>query len=160
MKVTDITSIATDNLREKYLKENLVVTEYVPYLNKVAIAREIVDKTSFDADGHIRYNSPLTYLCYVLKLIENWTNIEIDTSRLADEYDDLNKTGVLDKIVEAIPESEKSEFDTIYHMVQDDLQANEMSVKHIFEEAVVKLGNGIGEFVAPLVQQLNKEENS
>lgn len=158
MKVSDITSIAGENIRAKYIKDNLVVKDYVPYAQKIVVAQHIVNTTMFDKDGHVRFNSPMSYLFYIMKILENWTNIEIDATHLMEEYDDLNKHGLIEELMNMIPESERTEFEVIYHMVEDDLRANELSTKHIFEEAVVKLGNGIGEFVTPLIEQLAKAE--
>lgn len=159
MKVSDITSIAGENIRKKYIDDNVKTVEYVPYVEKIVIAQDIVNKTAFK-DGEVHFNSPLAYLFYILKLIERWTNIEIDATKLTEEYDALNKLGLVEVIVAKIPESEKNEFDTVYQMVLDDVSRNELSTKYVFEQAIVKLGKGIGEFVTPLIDQLAKAESA
>lgn len=157
MKVSDITSIAGENIRNKYIDDNLQTVDYVPYVEKIVLAQDIVSKTAYK-DGDVHFNSPFAYLFYILKLIERWTNIEIDASKLTEEYDELNKLGLIEKIVEKIPEKERNEFDVIYKMVLDDVERNELSTKYIFEQAIVKLGKGIGEFVTPVIDQLAKAE--
>lgn len=159
MKVSDITSIAGENIRKKYIDDNVKAVEYVPYVEKIVLAQDIVNKTAFK-DGDVHFNSPFAYLFYILKLIERWTNIEIDATKLTEEYDALNKLGLVEVIVAKIPESEKNEFDTVYQMVLDDVSRNELSTKYVFEQAIVKLGKGIGEFVTPLIDQLAKAESA
>ena len=62
MKISDITKIATENLRDKYLKDNLKVVDYIPVSQKIAIAKSIVNTAMRDERGELRLDSPSAYI--------------------------------------------------------------------------------------------------
>lgn len=160
MKVSEIVAVATDNLREKYIKDHIEVEKYIPYAEKIVLAQHILDCSAYDKNGEVHFNSPMGYVFYTLTLIKNWTNIEFDDEKIMDEFDALNRLSLIEKIVGMIPESERSEFDIIYHMMLDDIQTNELSMKYVFEKALVKLGKGVGEFVQPVLEAVVAEKTN
>lgn len=160
MKVSEIIAVATDNLREKYIKDHIEVKKYVPYAEKIALAQHILNCSAYDANGEVRLNSPLGYIFYTLTLIKNWTNIEFENDKIMDEFDNLNRLGLIEKITGMIPESERSEFDVIYHMMLDDIQMNELSIRYVFEKALVKVGKGISEFIQPVLEAVAAEQTA
>ena len=80
-----------DQLKEQYLKENLKITSYVPFLRKDAIAQVIVDRSTYKYENYtkedgtignrktdkIQINSITQYILFCRVLIENYTNLEI-----------------------------------------------------------------------------------
>lgn len=158
MLVNDIVKVATDNLREKYLKENLVVKQYIPITEKIAKAKSIANFGMHDKDGEFRIDSPNMFVLYTLVKIDTWTNLDIDftgdTMSVDMQYDELNKLGLLEKIFAMIPEKESAEFDAIYGMVLNDIRENELSTKYVVEKTLTKIGTAFGEVVAPLLEQV------
>lgn len=120
-----------------FLKKH-ITTEYIEFLKKDVICDGIIKATSYVKDGErefVKINSSLRYLFFVMKLIELYTDIDIDGEHIAEQYDELNKIGAVamllggipDSHVEFIPESEYAEFSTILNMKLDDLRDNEYS---------------------------------
>ncbi len=118
---------------ENFIKQH-IVTDYINYLNKVVICEGIINATCRKQDGDrsfIVFNSPSRYMFFVMKLIENYTDIELkidDDHSIDYYYDELNKIGAIDALIAAIPPSEYAEFQTLLNMRLDDLTTNEYSV--------------------------------
>lgn len=157
MLVNDIVKVATDNLRDKYLKDNLVVKQYIPITEKIAKARSIANFGMHDKDGEFKIDSPNMFILYTLVKIDTWTNLDIDftgdTMSVDKQYDELNKLGLIEKIFAMIPEKESTEFDALYGMVLSDIRENELSTKYVVEKTIAKFGTAFGDVVNPLLEQ-------
>lgn len=162
MKISDITKIVTENLRDKYLKDNLKVVDYIPVSQKIAIAKSIVNTAMRDERGELRLNSPSAYILYTMVKIDTWTNIKIEFDNkdypFDKQYDDLDRLGLIEKIIDLLPKKDSAEFDSIYGMVLSDVQNNEMSTKYLFEKVVANFGTHFGEMVAPVINALAEKE--
>lgn len=123
---------ATDYLKEDFLKENLKITPYIPFVTKEAIARQIVKISTYDKKtGNIKLNSVVHHHLYCRMIIEYYTNLERENTNFIDEYDLLVSSGVFRKIMAMIPEYELGEFNMIIDMVRDDAIKNEYEL-HAF----------------------------
>ena len=132
-------------MQEAYLKENLVITPYVPFVMKDTLAQKLVDVTTYKyedytkEDGNIgrrktnvvHVNSVAEYLLFCRLVIENYTNLTIETEGFFEEYDLLKQSGLLDKLMVGtetvaplIPISELSELRSICQMKKDDALTN------------------------------------
>ena len=104
---------------------NFIKTEYVPYTTKMAEAREIVNRTMYiEENGQKKFwlNTPMQYHLFLQRIIANYTDIEFENP--VEDYDALNKEGLIDTIISAIPASEYQQFDMILKMTRDDEIAN------------------------------------
>ena len=94
--------------------------------------------------------------------IDTWTNIEIEFENkdypFDKQYDDLDRLGLIEKIIDFLPKKDSAEFDSIYGMVLSDVQNNEMSTKYLFEKVVANFGTHFGEMVAPVINTLAEKE--
>lgn len=122
-----------ESVIENFVKKH-IVTDYVGYIKKNVICESIIEATCKIKDGNttlININSPNRYIFFIMKLVETYTDIEIvvnDNHSLDYYYDELNKIGAIEEIINAIPESEYTEFTTILNMKMDDLRDNEYSI--------------------------------
>lgn len=164
MKINDITKISTENLRDKYLKDNLKVVDYIPIVKKITLAKSIVNAAMRDSRGELHFDSPNMYILYTLIKIDTWTNIDIEFDKpelpLNLQYDALNQLGLIEKIMAMLPKKDTDEFDSIYGMVISDVQNNEMSTKYLFEKVVANFGTHFGEMVAPIINSLAEDRES
>lgn len=118
-------AFATEKLKEQFFKTELHIKTYIPFLTKTVLADKIIKSTILDKDtGKICMKSDMNYLLFCRTIIEEYTDLEIETEDFYDEYDLLNESGILDKIIQMIPEKEISEFKTICDMKKDDLIFN------------------------------------
>jgi len=136
---------AGDNLKEKYLNDNIRIVSYVGYSSKVALAQMVVNvSTIVPGTNELKINSPSRYLMHVYALIKNYTNISISEKNINEEYDMLKEYGLIEYIMESIPESELAEFQTISSMVYEDLLSNRMSAQSFIKECLSKVSVDIG----------------
>ena len=117
---------------ENFIKKH-IVTDYVSFLEKEVTCTNIVNSTTRIIEENreiLKINSSARYLLFVMRLIDIYTDIEIDftDAKYVYQYDDLNKVGAIDNLIAAIPEREYSEFSTLLNMKLDDFRDNEYSI--------------------------------
>lgn len=102
-----------DVLKEQFLKENLIITPYVPFNKKNVLADKLVDISTYVFEDYtkedgtigrrktdkIRVNSTIQYLLFCRLVIENYTNLIVETEGFFEEYDALKQSGLLDKLM-------------------------------------------------------------
>ena len=150
-------TIATDRLKEDYLKDNLHIKTYLPFLKKDAIARVLVDRSTYKYENYtkedgtigsrktdeIKVNSVAQYLLFCRVVIENYTDLEVETEGFFEEYDALKQSGLLDKLMVGsenvppmIPISEISELHTLVDMKQKDEIFNRTEIHNYVTEQI------------------------
>lgn len=167
-----------DQLKEQYLKDNLKITTYVPFLRKDAIAQIIVDRSTYKYENYtkedgtiglkktdeIRINSVTQYILFCRVLIENYTNLEIETNEFVEEYDTLKQSGLLDKLMVGsenvppmIPADEIGELRMLIDMKQKDELTNKCEIHNFISEQVGRLSDLLKVVSEPFIQELNKK---
>lgn len=152
-----------DSALENFIKKH-ITTDYISFLQKDAICTSIVEVTTHIESGDkkiIKVNSASEDLLFIMRLIDLYTDIEIDFTDInfVKQYDELNKIGALDVLINSIPENEYVEFNKILNMKMDDFRVNEYSLTAIlynFKESLT-----LSEEVINLVlEELQKKNNS
>ena len=167
-----------DQLKEQYLKDNLKIATYVPFLRKDAIAQIIVDRSTYKYENYtkedgtiglkktdeIRINSVTQYILFCRVLIENYTNLEIETNEFVEEYDTLKQSGLLDKLMVGsenvppmIPADEIGELRMLIDMKQKDELTNKCEIHNFISEQVGRLSDLLKVVSEPFIQELNKK---
>ena len=167
-----------DQLKEQYLKENLKITSYVPFLRKDAIAQVIVDRSTYKYENYtkedgtignrktdkIQINSITQYILFCRVLIENYTNLEIETKEFVEEYDALKECGLLDKLMVGnenvppmIPVSEISELRSLISMKQSDAMTNYATPQAYISNQVERVSTILGVTLKPVLDKLATE---
>lgn len=150
-----------DSALENFIKKH-ITTDYISFLQKDAICTSIVEVTTHVESGNkkiIIVNSTSRYLLFIMRLIDLYTDIEIDFTDInfVKQYDELNKIGALNVLINSIPENEYVEFDTILNMKMDDFRDNEYSLTAIIYN--LKESLTLSEEVINLVlEELQKQE--
>ena len=132
-------------MQETYIKENLVITPYVPFVKKDALAEKLVDISTYVFEDYtkedgttgrrktdkIKVNSTVQYLLFCRLVIENYTNLTVETEGFFEEYDALKECGLLDKLMistetrpSLIPMDEIAELRSLISMKQSDVMTN------------------------------------
>lgn len=162
MKIKDFVKsyneIATENLKERYIKDNLKITSYIPFVKKITLAEKLVDVSTYKFEDYtkddgtigrrktdtIHVNSAVQYLLFCRAIIENYTNLEVETEGFFEEYDLLKSSGLLDKLMVGnenttplLPMDEMSEFRMILDMKQKDAIFNATEI-HNFVTAQIE----------------------
>ena len=162
MKIKNFTekysAIATDRLKEEYLNDNLHIKTYLPFLTKVTLADKLAKVTTLDKDtDNINLKSDVNYLLFCRMIIEQYTDLQVETEGFYEEYDLLNESGLLDKIMQMIPEKEIKEFKMIVDMKKDDLLFNQSTPKAFINQQIERITNIASVTLKPVLDKLATE---
>lgn len=130
IKQFKVNSKAKETTFKDFMKKHLT-TEYVDFLTKCVYCDNIVKSTCHIKDGErefVRINSATRYLFFVMRLIDLYTDIEINKENPVNDYDKLNEVGAIEALIATIPEAEYTEFSTLLNMKMDDFRDNEYSI--------------------------------
>ena len=151
-------AIATDRLKEDYLKDNLHIKTYLPFLTKVTLADKLAKVTMWDKDtGNVNVKSDVNYLLFCRTIIEQYTDLQVETEGFYEEYDLLNEFGLLDKIMQMIPEKEIKEFKMVVDMKKDDLLFNQSTPKAFINQQIERITNIASVTLKPVLDKLATE---
>lgn len=169
---------ATNKLKEDYLKENLKITTYLPFIKKDALAQNIVNATTYkfedytNEDGttgrrrtnQIQVNSTAQMLLFYRVIIENYTDLEVETEGFYEEYDALNESGVLFELTadfeghpSLIPASEISELRGMIDLKQRDEMTNQYETHSFISNQVERFGTLIGVTLKPVLEKISEQ---
>lgn len=151
----------SESLKDKYIKEKVKVKTYLPFLEKVAVAQMLAKHTTLDKEtGNIKVDSCTNYLLFYRVIIENYTNLEVIDDKFYEDYDLLNRSGALVKIMQMIPESEIKEFKMFCDMKQSDIMTNKGNVYSFVSEQVTRFGTLTGVTLKPILDSIAEAAES
>ena len=151
-------AIATDRLKEDYLNNNLHIKTYLPFLTKVTLADKLAKVTMLDKDtGNVNVKSDVNYLLFCRMIVEQYTDLQVETEGFYEEYDLLNEFGLLDKIMQKIPEKEIAEFKMICDMKKDDIIFNQSTPKAFINQQIERITNIASITLKPVLDKLATE---
>lgn len=158
--VEEYTNLATESMKAQYLEETVKVEKYIPYVTKIASAENVVKSSAYitetgsDGKSHLtdkfRISSPMRYLFTICCIIDLYTNIEVDKTNRLGQYDLLNENGLVEKLLELIPDKDVSEFKVVLNMCADDLMTNEYNVQSYISKQVNRFGDVFEKVTEPL----------
>ena len=151
-------AIATDRLKEDYLNNNLHIKTYLPFLTKVTLADKLAKVTTLDKDtGNVNVKSDVNYLLFCRMIVDQYTDLQVETEGFYEEYDLLNESGLLDKIMQTIPEKEIAEFKMICDMKKSDLLQNKYENHAFIADQVDRFGTLIGVTLKPVLEKISEQ---
>lgn len=151
-------NIATEPLKNNFLKENLRVKKYIPYLMKMTLADNLTKITILDKNtGNINVNSAANYLFFCRIIIEQYTDLQIESNEFHEEYDLLNESGLLDKIIHMIPEKEITELKMIIDMKKNDIMINRGTPQAFINHQVERFGTLLGVTLKPVLETISNQ---
>lgn len=135
---------ATDSLKKQYIKDNLEITAYVPFITKDALITNLLKTTMFDkGTGNVKVNSSAEYLLMTRIFIENYTNLTVETEGFFEEYDELKKSGLFnilfigdDNAAPLIPIEDVTEFKFLLSKKKEDILTNKYEIHSFITEQV------------------------
>lgn len=151
-------AIATDRLKEDYLKDNLNIKIYLPFLTKVTLADKLAKVTTLDKDtGNVNVKSDVNYLLFCRMIIEQYTDLQVETEGFYEEYDLLNESGLLDKIIQMIPEKEISEFKMLCDMKKEDTIFNMGTPKAYINQQIERITTIASVTFKPVLEKISEQ---
>ena len=172
-------NMATQQLKDRFVKDEVKITPYISIIKKDAYAQLIVDKTTFEQETYndngetkyrktdkIRINSVAQYIQFCRAVIELYTDLEIDEDDkgFINGYDALKSSGLLDILMVGsdnayplIPMSELNEFKTILTMKQSDTQFNETTTQAFVGKQIERISDLANATLTPLTDVVRKK---
>lgn len=157
----------TESLKNQYIKDNLKINTYVPFLRKNAIIDSLLKTTMIDKEtGNIKVNSSAEYLLMTRIFIEQYTNLEVETAGFFEEYDELKKSGIINKLLignekdlPLIPIEEIAEFKHILNIKKNDLMQNKYEIHSFISEQMDRFKTLGKVTLTPLMDAVSKKLN-
>lgn len=171
-------------MQENYIEDNLVITPYLPFVRKDALADILVKRSTYEYENYtkedgtvgsrptdkIKVNSVVQYILFCRVIIENYTNLTVETEGFFEEYDALKECGLLDKLMistetrpSLIPMDEIAEFRSLISMKQSDIMTNYCEPHNYINSLVERFGNIIDILAKPIMdramEQIGDTEN-
>ena len=142
--VEGYSNCATQQLKDKYVKDNLEIVPYVPFVTKDALINNLLKITMFDKEtGNVKVNSSAEYLLMTRIFIENYTNLTVETNGFFEEYDELKKSGLFDillighdDVTPLIPMEEIAEFKFLLAKKKEDILTNKYEIHSFITEQI------------------------
>ena len=169
MKIKEFTekygAIATDRLKEDYLNDNLHIKTYLPFLTKVTLADKLAKVTTLDKDtGNVNVKSDVNYLLFCRMIVEQYTNLQVETEGFYEEYDALNESGVLFELTadfeghpSLIPAKEISELRGMIELKQRDEIFNSTEVHNYISNQIDRFGSILSYTISPVLNRFIDE---
>lgn len=159
---------ATEKTKKDCLKDYLEVKKYIPFNLKVALAERLVSVTCFETiekkdfdgksirekTGRIKNDSVGRTLLFYRIVVEQYTNLTVETAGFYEEYDMLRSSGILEYILASIPEDERAEFSRIVDMKVSDTLSYYDSPQKFVSDQVERFGTLIGVTLNPFLEKL------
>ncbi len=177
-------AIATENLKDDLIKNNIQFVDYVPFIKKDTLAEKLINVSTYEYEDYtdvsgkvgrrktnkIKINSVVQYLLFCRIIIENYTNLEVETEGFFEEYDALKQSGLLDKLMigtettaPLIPQSEIAELRAIIDMKRKDVFTNYCEPHNYVNSLVERFGDIIDALAKPIMdkvmEQMGETEN-
>lgn len=167
-----------DKLKGDFLKENLKITTYLPFIKKDALAQNIVNATTYKFEDYtkedgttgrrrtnqIQVSSTAQMLLFYRVVIENYTDLEVETEGFYEEYDALNESGILFELTadfeghpSLIPASEISELRGMIEMKQSDAMTNYATPQAYISNQVERISTILSITLKPVLDKLATE---
>ena len=167
-----------DKLKGDYLKENLKITTYIPFIKKDALAQNIINATTYKFEDYtkedgttgrrrtnqIQVNSTAQMLLFYRVIIENYTDLEVETEGFYEEYDALNESGVLFELTadfeghpSLIPAKEISELRGMIDLKQRDTMTNQYEIHSYISNQIERITEIGSTVLKPVLDKLATE---
>lgn len=164
-----------DQSKKKYLDDNLKITTYIPFIRKDVIANSIVQPTTYKYEEYkkedgtigrrktdtIQVNSTGQMILFFQAVIENYTNLKVETPGFFEEYDLLNKSGLLAELTvdcedhpSRIPVTELSELQSMVQSKQHDILTNYAAPQNYIAQQIDKIVSMTNITLNPIVEKV------
>ena len=149
---------------KKYkLVEAHIIKTYLPYIQKVALAKTLNDATMYkwiestDVDGNptkmktdqVKISSHIRNLLFKRMVIENYTDLEIEDRSFYNEYDLLKECGAMKMFLYVVREDLK-ELEFVCDMIKNDTIKNEYEIN----AQIAKIAEAFSDKLDPVFEAL------
>ena len=136
----------SENAKKAYINQVVKIKPHVSYVARDVVAKQIIDTAHFSFPEGIditnisedelkniekvpKINRSAQYIMSALMLVDLYTNIKIDFKKGAFQYDKLVESGIINYVLENVPESEINEFKMLIDYKYDEYYQKYFSIK-------------------------------
>ena len=136
----------SENAKKAYINQVIKIKPHVSYVARDVVAKQIIDAAHFsfpegiditnisedelkDIEKVPKINRSSQYVMSALMLVDLYTNIKIDFAKGAFQYDKLVESGVINYVLENVPESEIKEFEMLIDYKYEEYYQKYFSMK-------------------------------
>ena len=169
----EITKRTSDAVKKTYLNKVIKIKPHVSYIQREVIAKQIIDTAHFSipigtdittlTDEEIdnlpkvpTINHSAQYVLSALMLVDLYTNIKIDFKQGAFQYDKLVESGVINYVLDNVPESEINEFKMLIDYKYEEYYQKYFSMKAYVDSKLGKLESIISVLTDTINTSLDK----
>lgn len=125
MKINDFINeynSKSDREKEPFVKKH-IITDYVPYEEKIAECKNIIKNSMYTADGAFNDNQTTRYMLFTLAVVKYYTDLEVNYDNVLEDFNLIERYGISDSLRELIEDYLR--FVTVLNMMVDDVVAKE-----------------------------------
>ena len=169
----EITKRTSDAVKKTYLNKVIKIKPHVSYVQREIIAKKIIDTAHFSipigtditklTDEELdnlpkvpTINHSAQYVLSALMLVDLYTNIKIDFKQGAFQYDKLVESGVINYVLDNVPESEINEFKMLIDYKYEEYYQKYFSMKAYVDSKLGKLESIISVLTDTITTSLDK----
>lgn len=123
-----------------------ITKKYMPYAEKCALVKGVVDSSSYvevgDRKVYCRNTANMLFV-FTMQIISRYTDLEFESDATVKCYDKLMESGMMNKLMSQIPEEEINILRGMLDMQRDDVEANTRSLISFFETKAEALQMGL-----------------
>ncbi len=147
-----INQYRTSNNSEEMISKHIKEKQYISFQDKIDDCFYIIKQSCWKTtdNGAIFWiDRCRQFYLFALKLIERYTDIEIseDLSKSLQEFDTLNKEGLIDILLSKIPQKEHIEYDRLLNITFEDEVTNNQSIVSYFSRMVDGIKDTLFDFM-------------
>ena len=158
----------SENAKKAYINQVIKIKPHVSYVARDVVAKQIIDAAHFSFPEGIditnisedelkniekvpKINRSSQYVMSALMLVDLYTNIKINFAKGAFQYDKLVESGLINYVLENIPDSEIKEFEMLIDYKYEEYYQKYFSMKAYVDSKL----NIVESTVSTLLEMLN-----
>lgn len=146
-------AFASEKLKENYFNDTIKTVDFVNFEELEFLSNSIIEHSCIDENGMFKIDSCKKYILYIYTIIDSFTNLEIHADKWIGEYNALDRYGLIEKIINYIPEKVMTTFSTILKMKTEEVMFNMNNIPNFF----MGLAKNLNPFILNIIDEIIKE---
>lgn len=168
----------SENAKKAYINQVVKIKPHVSYVARDVVAKQIIDTAHFSFPEGVditnisedelkniekvpKINRSAQYIMSALMLVDLYTNIKIDFVKGAFQYDKLVESGIINYVLENVPESEINEFKMLIDYKYDEYYQKYFSMKSYVDSKLNDLElviNTLTDMIATTLSKIDEKK--
>ena len=168
----------SENAKKAYINQVIKIKPHVSYVARDVVAKQIIDAAHFSFPEGIditnisedeleniekvpKINRSSQYIMSALMLVDLYTNIKINFAKGAFQYDKLVESGLINYVLENVPESEINEFKMLIDYKYEEYYQKYFSMKSYVDSKLNDLElviNTLTDIIATTLSKIDEKK--